>query len=76
MIAEVIKKEKPEYILPDYISYPSSEDQCGNVIAPKAPKRKKKSSKIIYVTPKASVLLSNNSVNDKMSKFMCVTPKE
>jgi hypothetical protein len=30
-ITEVIKEEKPDYTLPDYISYPSSEDECGNV---------------------------------------------
>jgi hypothetical protein len=75
-IAEVIKKEKSEYFLPDYISYPSSEDECGNVTGAKVPKGKKKSSKIMYVTPKAPVLLANNSVTSKVPKIMYVTPKE
>jgi hypothetical protein len=75
-IAEVIKKEKPEYVLPDYISYPSSEDECGNVTGSRDPKGKKKSSKIMYVTPKAPVLLMNNSVFSKVPKIMYVTPKE
>jgi hypothetical protein len=72
----VIKKEKPEYVLPDYISYPSSEDECGNVTGPKVPKEKKKSSKIMYVTQKAPVLLTNNSDDNKTSKVMYVTPKD
>jgi hypothetical protein len=72
----VIKKEIHEYVLPDYFSFPSSEDECGNVIGSKVSKEKKKSSKIMYVTPKAPVVLKNNCVNDKTSKFMCVMPKE
>jgi hypothetical protein len=75
-IAEVIKKEKPEYVLPDYISYPSSEDECGNVTGTKVPKRKKKSSKVMYVTPKALVLLVNNSNENKVPEIMYVMPKE
>jgi hypothetical protein len=49
-IDEVIKKEKPEYVLPDFISYPSSEDECGNVTRTRVPKRKKKSSKYVCYT--------------------------
>jgi hypothetical protein len=60
-IAEVIKKEKPEYVLPDFISYPSSEDECGNLNETRVPKRKKKSSKVISISPEAPVLLTNNS---------------
>jgi hypothetical protein len=61
--------ENFEYVLPDYISYPSSEDECGNVTGTKVPKRKKKSSKIMYITPKARVLLMNNSVSSKVPKL-------
>jgi hypothetical protein len=72
-IAEVIKKEKPEYVLPDYISYPSSEDECGNVTGSKVPKRKKNTSRIMYVTPKKLVPLVNNSVSNKASKIIYVS---
>jgi hypothetical protein len=63
----VIEREKPEYILPDFISYPSSEDECGNVTGTKVPKRKKKSSKVIYVRPKEQVLAVNVSDSDMVS---------
>jgi hypothetical protein len=72
----VIKKEKPDYVLPDFISYPSSEDECGNVNGTKVSKRKKKSSKNTCVSPKAPVLLTNNSGENKFPKIMYVTPKE
>jgi hypothetical protein len=38
-ITEVIKKEKPEYFHPVFISYPSSEDECGNVNRTRVPKK-------------------------------------
>jgi hypothetical protein len=75
-IVEVIKKEKPEYVLPDFISYPSSEDECGNVNGTKVPKRNKKSSENTFVSPKAPVLLTNNTGENKFPKIMYVTPKE
>jgi hypothetical protein len=71
----VIKKEKPEYVLPDYISYPLSEDECGNVTGTKALKEKR-SSKIMYSTPKTPVLLANNSGVTRTPKVKYATPKE
>jgi hypothetical protein len=44
-IVEVIKKEKPDYVLPNSIYYPSSDDECGNVNDTIVSKRNKKSSK-------------------------------
>jgi hypothetical protein len=55
IITEVIKKEKPEYILPNSISYPSSEEECEKVSGSEILKRKKNTSKIKFVTPKEPV---------------------
>jgi hypothetical protein len=60
----VIKKEKPEYVLPNSIYYPSSEDECGNVNETSVSTRNRKSSENTGVSPKAPALLTK------------ITPKE
>jgi hypothetical protein len=65
-IVEVIKKEKPEYILPDSIYYPSSEDECGNINETVVSKRNKKSSKntgVLKTTP--SKITPNEHVSNE-----------
>jgi hypothetical protein len=62
---EVIKREKSYYVLPNSISYRSSEDECEDVPRTKVPKKKKKASKIIFVMFKEPVLPINDSDSDK-----------
>jgi hypothetical protein len=41
-IVEVIKKENPDYVIPNSIYYPSSDDECGNINETLISKRNKK----------------------------------